>query len=74
MREDVHAIPAFQIEFCPYRKEIETGLRKFKASLTFQHVFQTGFDGMQVKHVIGAVLQLGIGQLARAPVGGLLGL
>ena len=72
MGEDVDLGPAQEIEARAGRQEVEAGLGQLGAALAGQHRVEPVLQGMQVQHVGGRVIDLGLAQGVGAPVGGLL--
>src|SRR6478735_4612892 len=70
--ENIGLAPAHDVEPYPRRQESETFDRQRQPPLALQHHIELVADRMEMQHVGGGVGELGLAELRRAPIRGLL--
>src|SRR5687767_15860227 len=72
MGEDVDLGPAGEVEQSAVGKEIEAGLGQGRAAFALEPLVELLLHLVEVAHVGGGIILLGVGEVRSAPVGGLL--
>src|SRR5678815_1425172 len=72
MSKDVGLGPAGQVEQCPSRNEVETGLRKILPVLAGQPLVQLLLQPVEVADIAGGIFALGLADFRSTPIACLL--